>query len=83
MKVVFNGTLEKTSGGCSRCGSRRQGSMVFVRTKQYVLPSGNTKIFRMGVPEEVSEIDGRFLLSYEYTDVNGGTRKIFEECTQI
>lgn len=80
MKVVFNGTLEKiVSGGCAICSSKRKGSMAFVRAKQYILPSGQTKMFRMGVPEEVSEIDGRFLLSYEYTDVNGDRRKIFEE----
>lgn len=79
MRVVFNGTLEKVSGGCSRCGSKRKGSMAFVRAKQYILPSGNIKMFRMGVPETVSDVDGQFLLSYEYTDVNGDRRKIFEE----
>lgn len=78
MKVVFNGTLEKISGGCSRCGSKRKGTMQFVRTKQYVLPSGQMKTFRVGVPEEVTDTDGNFLLSYEYTDVNGDRRKIFE-----
>ena len=79
MKVVFNGTLEKTAGGCSRCGSKRKGTMQFVRAKQYVLPSGRIMTFRLGVPEEVSTVDGNFLLSYEYTDVNGDRRKIFEE----
>lgn len=78
MKVIFNGTLEKISGGCSRCGSKRKGTMSFVRAKQYILPSGMTKTFRVGVAEEVSEADGNFLLSYEYTDVNGDRRKIFE-----
>lgn len=79
MIVVFNGTLEKVSGGCSRCGSKRKGTMAFVRAKQYILPSGQMKTFRLGVPENVSDIDGHFLLSYEYTDVNGDRRKIFEE----
>lgn len=79
MRVVFNGTLDKILGGCSRCGSKRKGTMQFVRAKQYILPSGLMRTFRLGVPEEVSDIDGRFLLSYEYTDVNGDRRKIFEE----
>lgn len=78
MKVIFNGTLEKVSGGCSKCGSKRKGGLSFVRAKKYILPSGMEKIFRVGVPEEVSDIDGNFLLSYEYTDANGDRRKIFE-----
>lgn len=79
MKVVFNGTLERVTGGCSKCGSKRKSGLSFVRAKKYILPSGNEKIFRVGVPEDVSSSDGAFLLSYEYTDVNGDRRKIFEE----
>ena len=78
MRIVFNGIMERTVRGCSACGSRRVSNNHFTMTKTYILPSGQTKTFHTGVIEEVSEMDGRFLLSYTYEDQNG-TRKAFEE----
>lgn len=78
MKVVFNGLLEKkqNSGGCN---CKRQGSTYsFVNSRKYILPSGTTKTFFVGRPEEVSERDAKFLLSYRVTDANG-TRGVFSK----
>lgn len=78
MKVVFNGLLEKkqSSGGCN---CKKQGSSYsFVNSRKYILPSGATKVFFVGRPEEVSERDGKFLLSYKTTDANG-TRGVFSK----
>lgn len=78
MKVVFNGTVEKrSSGGCNCKG--KTSSSTFVRSKLYILPSGRTQQFQLGQPVEVSDVDGRFLLSYIYTDINGDTRAVFSE----
>lgn len=78
MKVVFNGTIERrASGGCNCKGKVTSSS--FVRSKMYILPSGATQKFIVGQPVEVSERDGKFLLSYVYKDVNGDTRAIFSE----
>ena len=78
MKVVFNGTIEKrASGGCNCKG--KVTSSTFVRSKMYILPSGRTETFLVGQPIEVSEQDGRFLLSYVYKDVNGDTRAVFSK----
>lgn len=79
MKVVFNGVLETAkTGGCAVCGKRRVSTNNFVMKKDYILPSGLTKTFLVGKEEEVSDEDGRFLLSYTYQDANG-LRKAFEE----
>lgn len=78
MKVVFNGTIEKRSGGGCRCKGKVTSSS-FVRSKTYILPSGRTENFTAGQPKEVSERDGQFLLSYVYKDVNGDTRAIFSK----
>ena len=78
MKVVFNGTIEKrASGGCNCKG--KVTSSTFVRSKMYILPNGRTETFLVGQPIEVSEQDGRFLLSYVYKDVNGDTRAVFSK----
>ena len=78
MKVVFNGTVEKrTSGGCNCKGKTTSSS--FVRSKMYILTSGRTENFIVGQPKEVSERDGKFLLSYIYKDINGDLRAIFSE----
>lgn len=77
MKVVFNGVLEKHSEGCNCKGKKTDVS--FVQSKMYILPSGKTIHFYMGKPVEVSEADGKFLLSYIFKDVNGDTRAVFSE----
>ena len=77
MKVVFNGVLEKKSKGCNCKGKTADAS--FVRTKMYILPSGKSMYFYLGKPEEVSEEDGNFLLSYIYKDINGDTRAVFSK----
>lgn len=78
MKVVFNGTIEKRSGGGCRCKGKVTSSS-FVRSKMYILPSGRTENFTAGQPKEVSERDGQFLLSYVYKDANGDTRAVFSK----
>lgn len=77
MKVVFNGVLETHSKGCNCKGKKTNVS--FVRTKMYILPSGKSMHFYVGRPEEVSEEDGNFLLSYIYKDANGETRAVFSK----
>ena len=78
MKVVFNGTIAKTtSGGCNCKGRVTNAS--FVRTKRYILPSGQNKTFFLGKPVEVNEEDGNFLLSYVYEDANGDLRAVFSK----
>lgn len=78
MRVVFNGSIEKSEGGCGVCGHKKVGKNVFVRTRLYSLPSGRQVTFRAGVPVEVSEADGNFLLSYVEKDSNG-LRKTFSK----
>lgn len=78
MTVVFNGTIEKRASGGCKCKGKVTSS-TFVRTKMYILPSGRTEKFMVGQPKEVSEEDGKFLLSYVYKDANGDTRPIFSE----
>lgn len=75
MKVVFNGLLEKKSGGCN---CKKKSEYGFVGSRMYILPSGISKTFRVGVAEEVSEQDGAFLLSYKYADSNG-YREVFSK----
>lgn len=78
MRVVFNGTLEKQSGGGCKCKGKVT-STSFVKSKMYIMPSGKAQTFIMGKPVEVSETDGKFLLSYVYKDVNGDLREVFSK----
>lgn len=78
MKVVFNGVIEAKTKGCKPCGKKGK-TYSFSDTKTYILPSGIRKSFRVGNPVDVSEMDGKFLLSYRYEDANGGVREIFSE----
>lgn len=78
MKVVFNGTIEKKANGGCNCKGKVTSSS-FVRSKTYIMPSGQTHRFTVGQPVEVSERDGNFLLSYVYKDVNGDQRAIFSK----
>lgn len=78
MKLKFNGLLEKKSqgGGCN-CKKSNSG-YGFTASRMYILPSGQTKTFVTGKVEEVSERDGKFLLSYNQApDVNGQSREVF------
>jgi len=77
MKVIFNGSVEKktSSGGCN-CKGKVSGA-TYVRTKTYILPSGQSKTFYVGKTEDVSEQDGKFLLGYVYKDANGDLRQVF------
>ena len=77
MKVVFNGSLEKRTKGCNCKGKTAEYG--FVKSKLYILPSGRTQQFYLGKTAEVSEEDGKFLLSYVYTDVNGDSRAVFSK----
>lgn len=78
MKVVFNGLLEKRSKGCN-CKKHGNSEYGYVSQKMYILPSGITKTFVVGKPEEVSPSDGNFLLQYKYPDANGAYREIFSK----
>lgn len=78
MKVVFNGIVEKRRSGCPVCGRRGGGTSTFSTMKTYILPSGITKTFRVGKPEEVIDRDGDFLLMYKYTDKDGNVKNVFE-----
>lgn len=77
MKIQFNGIIEKRTKGCHVCGKRKSDSQ-FQTMKSYILPSGITKTFRVGHPEEVSDSDGAFLLSYKYLSPTGETKQVFE-----
>ena len=77
MKIVFNGLTEKRSKGCPVCGKRITDNH-FLTMKSYILPSGMTKTFRAGKPEEVSEGDAEFLLSYKYKDAQGNIKQVFD-----
>lgn len=69
MKLIFNGVLERKSGGCN---CRRQGSQYgFTSQKMYILPSGACQTFITGQVTEVSDSDAEFLLSYN------GDREVF------
>lgn len=76
MKVMFHGTVEKhTDGGCNCKGKVTSAS--FVRSKMYILPSGQTKHFTLGQTAEVNDEDGKFLLSYAYKDATGESHRVF------
>ena len=80
MKVVFNGTVEKHSSGGGGCNCKgKVTSSSFVRSKSYIMPSGRTQNFYVGKSVEVSEEDGKFLLSYRYKDANGSYREVFSK----
>lgn len=76
MKVVFKGIVEKGRKGCPVCGKRRS-QYVYRSRRPYILPSGSTKTFRAGVPTEVTDTDGNFLLSLTY-ESQGEIRHAFE-----
>lgn len=73
MRIKFNGLHERKSRRCGSCGKRVTG-IGFVTSKMYILPSGRNKTFYVGRVEDVSDADGRFLLSYNTADA-----VIFEE----
>lgn len=77
MKVRFNGVIEETQRGCRPCHGRTTHTHM-VTHKAYYLPSGQRVLFRVGVAYEVSEEDGKYLLSETYKASNGKTKKVFE-----
>lgn len=62
MKVKFNGMHVGSSRGCPVCGRGKVTKDSYVAVKTFFLPSGASKTFRVGMIEEVSERDGKFLL---------------------
>ena len=62
MKVVFMGVLEVRSGGCKPCGAKRASKKVMATRREYILPSGETRMFFVGRETCVSDSDGEFLL---------------------
>lgn len=79
MRVIFNGVLEKKSGGCIPCGAKRASKQTMVTRKTFNLPSGAVRTFYVGREAEVSDTDGRFLMSYTYTDKSGKVQTVFTE----
>ena len=79
MKVIYKGEFEKRVTGCVPCHKKAGRSYTFSTSKTYYLPSGVSKTFYLDKPVDVSEIDGNFLLSYNYIDVNGHKRAVFEK----
>lgn len=77
MTVVFNGVIEETQKGCHVC-SGRTTHMQMKQVKTYYLLSGRRITFRAGVPVEVSDSDGEYLLTEEYRTANGKKQKVFE-----
>lgn len=75
MRIMFNGIIEKRKSGCKCSGGRTD--TVFISNRIYTMPSGTTKRFRAGKVEEVSDIDGNFLLSYTY-QVGNEIKRVFE-----
>lgn len=78
MKIVYNGQLEKITKGCN-CKKQGNTGYGFVSQKMFILPSGNTRTFRVGQVEEVNKQDAEFLLRYKYIDVNGSYREVFSK----
>ena len=76
MRVVFKGIVEKGHKGCPVCGKRRS-EFTYRSRRPYILPSGITKTFRAGIPVEVSDSDGRFLLGITY-ESQGEIKHAFE-----
>lgn len=64
MKLKFNGIVGRQSGGCRPCGTRRAGHSVLQTKKTFILPSGKNRTFYAGRITEVTEDEGRFLLSF-------------------
>ncbi len=79
MKLIFNGILEKKSGGCIPCGAKRASKQTMMTRKVFNLPSGSTRTFYVGRVAEVSDADGKFLMSYTYTDKSGKMQTVFTE----
>lgn len=71
MKIRFNGMITKVTHGCAPCGHKVKGSSVFVTRKNFILPSGADRTFRIGEEYEVNDLDGNFLLSYSQVDKDG------------
>ena len=61
MKIVFNGVLERHTKGCN-CKKVSNTEYGFVTSKMFILPSGQTRVFRAGKVEEVNATDAKFLL---------------------
>lgn len=77
MKIRFTGVIEKRAKGCGKCG-KYHADREFRTFKTYILPSGMTKTFFAGRVEEVTDIDGAFLLSFQYQTPEGEVKKVFE-----
>lgn len=70
MKLKFMGKMQhaiKTSG-CSVCGNKRATSQGFTRIthKTVAVPSGLMLTVKMGVPFEINDKDGAYLLGQTY-----------------
>lgn len=77
MTVRFNGIIEETQRGCRPCHGRTTHSQMKT-SKTYYLPSGRRMTFRIGIPADVSEEDGKYLLTETYKAADGKTKKVFE-----
>lgn len=78
MRLRFNGAQAQKRTGCPVCGGRKTVDGVTF-SKSYILPSGQAKTFTTGRIYEVSDRDGRFLLSYVYKTKDGTVMPSFEK----
>ncbi len=79
MKVVFNGIMTTMETGCVPCGRGGGSRRGFKASEWLQLPSGAQREFHKGVPEEVSNYDGEWLLTLMYTDQNGMKQNEFSQ----
>ena len=79
LKVVFNGMTQTITKGCVPCGRASKSKKAFVSSRNIILPSGVTKTFYRDVPVDVSDMDGKWLLSWTETSSDGLTRQVFSE----
>ena len=69
MIVKFNGirgNFARSQGGCPVCGGRRKSRSGLSTYKNMVLPTGRSITFHIGVPKEVSDVEGNYLLNWSY-----------------
>lgn len=79
MKVVFNGVVERRKSGGCKCRGGNKTQSRFVNRKTYIMPSGKMETFVKGQETEVSDRDGKFLLSNRYADTDGTLKDAFSE----
>lgn len=78
MTVEFLGIKETKKNGCGVCGRRKVSNYTLSRYRKMTLPSGRVVSFAIGKPENVSDEEGKFLLSLTY-DLGGEKAYMFKK----